>query len=514
MELAAQHAREGNVDKARSLYSKVLQAQPGNAAALQALDALPAPDKDESFSCQMSRLLGLYSAGRLAEAIAEADRLAVRHPAQPMPLNIKGAVLLAQGRPEEAISCIESAIRLAPDYAEAWNNLGNAQLEAGAEAGAVASFLRALELDRSPSLVASASRGLGKARASQGQFSAAQAAFEQALLQQPGDAVARTGLGMTLRELGQFEASVDQLKKALECAPESPFTHIELGLSLRRINRDSEALASLERATELAPDNARAHFRLGQLQAKLGDRSRAAQSYRRSLALSPGSAEVQHLLNAVEGKRTAIAPAEYIEKEFDDFSANFDQKLVGSLQYRAPAVLASMIREARAEPFPSVLDLGCGTGLMGVELRSQAGYMVGVDLSSKMLEKARDKGAYDELIRGDIVEALSASGKLFDLVVATDVLIYLGDLVPFMQSVAEKTSPGAFVGISTELHSVPGDYALLGTGRYAHGKDYVSGVAASAGLCLREFRADQLRKDEGVWLTGGFYLFARVKHGR
>ena len=52
----------------------------------------------------------------------------------------------------------------------------------------------------------------------------------------------------------------------------------------------------------------------------------------------------------------------------------------------------------------TVLDLGCGTGLMGQYLRDNAAQLIGIDLSAAMLEEARNKQIYDALVEGDIVE--------------------------------------------------------------------------------------------------------------
>src|SRR5207248_233908 len=75
-----------------------------------------------------------------------------------------------------------------------------------------------------------------------------------------------------------------------------------------------------------------------------------------------------------------------------------------------------------------VLDLGCGTGLCGALLRRWARTLVGVDLSPGMLEKARERGCYDRLEQGDLVAVMrTMPARSFDLIVATDVLIYIGD---------------------------------------------------------------------------------------
>ncbi len=509
IEMAAEYARQGKNASARKLYNQILRLQPDNAAVRAALDKLPESAPEAGFAADMRRLAELYSAGQWLDAEAAARQFAGQYPTQPMPQNILGAALVMQGRYEESIVALRAAVELAPDYSEAWSNLGNAQLESGAEVEAVESYRRALALDRAPAFVASASRGLGKALASLGQSADAVAAFEQALQHDPRDAVTRTGLAMALRDLDRHAAALLQLDKALADNPQLAVAHRERGMTLARMKRDEEAEASLQRSIELSPDNSRTHYRLGQQYAKRGDRDLAAMAYRRSLELNPDSAEVKHLLDAVEGRNTDIAPPEYIEDHFDTFSSTFEQKLVKGLEYRSPQVLTEMIRSNAPEGhvYDSAIDLGCGTGLMGERLKDIALRLIGVDLSPKMLEQAREKEIYSELVCADIVAALAASQQKFDLVTCADVLVYFGDLQPLMRAVAENTGPDAVFALSTELLEDQGDYELLVTGRYAHGRQYVIDSAAKAGLGLLAFEAAPLRKEAGEWLTGGYYLF-------
>ncbi|MFX8227089.1 methyltransferase domain-containing protein, partial [Acinetobacter baumannii] len=69
-----------------------------------------------------------------------------------------------------------------------------------------------------------------------------------------------------------------------------------------------------------------------------------------------------------------------------------------------------------------ILDLGCGTGLAGVTFMALAAHLAGVDLSPRMVEKARQRGLYDELGVGDVVEAMRRTPGGWDLLVAADVL--------------------------------------------------------------------------------------------
>ncbi len=62
--------------------------------------------------------------------------------------------------------------------------------------------------------------------------------------------------------------------------------------------------------------------------------------------------------------------------------------------------------------------------------------MVGVDIAPKMLKAAEARGVYERLVEADVLSALDSETQQYDLIVAGDVLIYVGDLTQFMPASA------------------------------------------------------------------------------
>jgi len=166
-------------------------------------------------------------------------------------------------------------------------------------------------------------------------------------------------------------------------------------------------------------------------------------------------------------------------------AATFDAHLVGSLDYRGPEVLYALAGRCGAHPGSSVLDLGCGTGLMGAALNDLAGRMVGIDLSPRMIERARERGIYDDLVAGDAAAVLGAAAGRFDLIAAADMLIYLGDLRPMLAAARRVAADGALLVFSLECppgNATPGPgYVLQPSGRFAHSLGYATDAAAAEG---------------------------------
>ena len=163
-----------------------------------------------------------------------------------------------------------------------------------------------------------------------------------------------------------------------------------------------------------------------------------------------------------------------------------------------------MVKEDDKESLGSVLDLGCGTGLLGQNIKNYCSNLEGIDLSSKMLEQAKQKNVYDKLTHSEIVEYLSIAELNFDYFIATDVFIYVGDLSEIFRLIKLRNNqPGKLV-FSTE-HDDKDGYHLRKTGRYSHSKSYVESLCKEFGYEITYFSNTDLRKDNANFLKGGIY---------
>ncbi|HEY5084880.1 MAG TPA: methyltransferase domain-containing protein, partial [Rhizomicrobium sp.] len=183
-------------------------------------------------------------------------------------------------------------------------------------------------------------------------------------------------------------------------------------------------------------------------------------------------------------KAIAIAPRSdpgYVRHLFDQFSADYDNRMLGQLGYAAPQILkdlADLVMPGRGNL--RVLDLGCGTGLTGLLFKPRAACLTGIDLSPAMIEKARARDVYDSLIMGDIETTLNGE---YDLILAADTLVYLGDLGPVFAAVVDHLAPGGFFLFTTEAKEGPG-FELGPKRRWWHGEAYLREAAKTAGLSV------------------------------
>jgi predicted TPR repeat methyltransferase len=168
--------------------------------------------------------------------------------------------------------------------------------------------------------------------------------------------------------------------------------------------------------------------------------------------MEPDNPVAAHLLAACSGENVPARTSDAcVEKMFDDFAGSFDAKLT-KLRYRAPELTATVLSEVLPAPDKSldIADAGCGTGLCGPLLAPFARRLVGVDLSARMLEGARLRGVYDELLKEELTAFLNRHPASFDVVVSADTLVYFGDLMPVVQALAGALRPGGIAAFTLE----------------------------------------------------------------
>jgi predicted TPR repeat methyltransferase len=270
------------------------------------------------------------------------------------------------------------------------------------------------------------------------------------------------------------------------------------------------AAALLAETTAAAPDFLAAWFALGEASAQSGAVNDAAAAFRRVLALDPADRLGAGLRLTRLGGQPAAMPAAYVRALFDQYAPRFDRELLDHLSYRGPAVLLAAIDAVAGATtdFDRVLDLGCGTGLMGVAIRPRAGELVGVDLSPAMLAEARAKALYDRLTAADLMDFFADEARTFDLIVAADVLVYFPDLTPLLAAAGRVLTAGGLFAFTLERGSEP----ALGAGlRYAHSEGHLRAAAAAAGLGVRHLAAVSTRYEKGRPVEG---LVAVLSRGR
>ena len=313
-------------------------------------------------------------------------------------------------------------------------------------------------------------------------------------------------MGNALKEQGKLEEAIEAYNKALAIKPDYAEAYNNMGDALQEQGKLEEAIEAYNKALAIKPDYADAYYNMGIALKEQGKLEEAIEAYNKALAIMPDYASAQHMVSSLTGKTTTSTPKQYVESLFDGYAKKFEQSLVENLEYKIPKMLTDIVvKENGGGSLGSVLDLGCGTGLMGVEIKDYCSNLEGIDLSEKMLGLADAKKVYDKLIHTDILHYLADTDLCFDYFIATDVLVYVGDLTELFRLIKSRNKRKGKLVFSTEHTELDG-FQLEKTGRYSHSKTYIEELCAKFKYTISHFSMVNLRKDKGQFLTGGLYI--------
>ena len=137
-----------------------------------------------------------------------------------------------------------------------------------------------------------------------------------------------------------------------------------------------------------------------------------------------------------------------VAARYDEWATGYDDDLT-SWSYRAPGVVAEIVVSRRPDA-SSVLDVGCGTGLVGRALRSQGfeGQIRGADISRASIAIAQQGGAYDSVEQADLQQPLPFEDDSVDALVCVGVMTYLPEVEAVWREFARVVRPGGLVVVT------------------------------------------------------------------
>jgi predicted TPR repeat methyltransferase len=145
---------------------------------------------------------------------------------------------------------------------------------------------------------------------------------------------------------------------------------------------------------------------------------------------------------------------EHVRQFYEDWARTYNIDTTGS-EYTGPSIAANLLRQHLTDNNSELLDAGCGTGLVGVELQTLGyGNLDGFDLSDSMVELAAATGAYRQVLGSiDMMRAAeSYAPASYDAVLSVGVFT-LGHVPPEALKVLLKLiRAGGLLVISTRTH--------------------------------------------------------------
>ncbi|MDX8384981.1 MAG: tetratricopeptide repeat protein [Gallionella sp.] len=353
---------------------------------------------------------------------------------------------------------------------------------------------------------------LGTLNAERGNYPVALKLLKRAAELAPRSPAILNNLGNLYRINGDFDLAIQSYKKALANDPNLVEAYVNMGLAAKRLAKHSEAATYYRQALKLHPGQMVAQYHLGQCLEALGKPDEAKESYRRVLEIIPNHSSAQYHLDALTGNNPETAPKEFVLELFDTHADKFESYLVGNLGYNGPDLIQKAVLEVsgKSVTFENVLDLGCGTGLSGKVFRDISKRITGCDLAPRMIEESRKKNIYDELIVGDAIECLNRETAPYDLIVAADLLVYLGALDKLFEAISAHVTDNALLTFSVEPLGGDQDYQLLNSGRYAQSRAYVQRLAEQHQFKVEYVQPYPLRKEGDIWIDADIYVLKRT----
>ena len=300
----------------------------------------------------------------------------------------------------------------------------------------------------------------------------------------------------TLIACGRAADAARELKARLGAGRGGLLARLTLIKALLAAQALPTAIAELQRALRLDPGLDRARLLIAQAWLAAGEADKTLE------ALAELDDPPPAMIAAAQAIKAAPrSDAGYVRHLFDQFSADYDARMIGQLGYAAPQILADlamMVMPGRQQL--DILDLGCGTGLAGAVFKPLAARLDGVDLSPAMIEKARARNIYDNLIVADLETALTVPNPSYDLILAADTLVYLGDLAAVFQGAAAKLKPDGYFLFTTEAAAE--GFELGPKRRWRHSDAYLRATAQAAGLNVAGLVAAAPRREANVPVDG------------
>ncbi|MEG4840049.1 tetratricopeptide repeat protein [Microcoleus sp. B9-D4] len=252
-----------------------------------------------------------------------------------------GNTLLAQKKPEKALTCYHRTIYLNPSFCEAYCQLAEAASELKKWDEAIIHYRKAIQLQPE---ISEFHYKLGNVLQAKELWREAEAAYRKSIDLNPNSFLSYYNLGSVLLNLEKWQEAAIAYRTAVEINPDYSWSYYSIGAACDRLQEWSESAAAYQRATEVDPNFFAAFHKLGDALFKLEKWSEAEAAYERAIALNAELfwshynlaltlVKLQKFAEATLAYRRAIA----LNPEFSWTYHNLGEALLKTQQWKAAA---------------------------------------------------------------------------------------------------------------------------------------------------------------------------------
>jgi predicted TPR repeat methyltransferase len=423
-------------------------------------------------------------------------------------LNNLGTVYYAQNNLDDAIHYYRLAIHKHPDYVDAYYNLGLALGKQNKPEEAIKIFETILELTPEH---AAAHFQLGCLLLQTEKISAAENHFLVIEQTFPHHFETQTNLATCYLKQGALKQAKTHYKNALDLIPNDTQILFNLGVINMQLGLTDIAIQYYQRTLQTNPDNFAAHNNLGVAFLSKQHPGYALHHFKEAQRLQPDNQAIRYTVQMLsQDQRLLASPPEYIKNLFDTYADHYEIHLQQALDYKVPEQLRHAINIVLKNPPPlDILDLGCGTGLCGIPFKPLSKTLTGIDLSPKMLEFAATKNIYTELTTADLETYLNTKTSAYDLLIAGDVFVYIGELTALFHAAHKALRPKGLLSFNSEITEKE-DYTMNQSGRFSHQKKYLDTLAEQQGFKIAYYQTVITRQQNNTPVHGHLYVLQKV----
>lgn len=338
-------------------------------------------------------------------------------------------------------------------------------------------------------------------------FEKAESAYKKVIENNPKSEIACHGLGLLYKDNQEYEKALVFFKKAIKLNREFSICIYDMAMTYDKLNKYELCFFYLEKAIKINPDFYEALYSMAQYYRKMKNEKKMREYLQKTLLKRPNHPGANHLLSSLNGETSSYS-LEYARDLFDRYADFFEDHLVNTLNYKVPFIIKEKLKFLNPPKNSRILDLGCGTGLLGKTLIDVFPNLVGVDISSNMIKETRKKDIYTELYINDIDAFLLRNEQEFDLIIAPDVFIYITDLQTIFSSVKKSLNPSGYFIFTIEplMEITTENCQLEKSGRVSHTIKYVKSLCKNNGFEIIENEEITLREENKIGQKGVVFI--------
>lgn len=428
-----------------------------------------------------------------------------KHPTFSAAFNNLGTIYFAQEKWEDAAKAYEWAIKLQSNYIDAYYNLGLTYNKLNRKTDVKQIYEAILEL--APGHVG-AHFQLACLLMEADDYASAMSHLAFLLEKHAFHVETKINLANCLLKLGRVTEAKSHYLEALSLSPKDARLFFNLGVIEAQLGRIRSAMDYYLQALKIHPDFFDAHYNLGVLSLRTKGPEVALNHFREALRIEPNHAIVQHLINVLTpDKNLSTLPTDFVSSLFDSYADHYDIHLTEILHYQLPQRFFELMQELSGQVYKEwhILDLGCGTGLCGKYFKTETNKIVGVDLSQKMLDVAALKHVYDELVLADVSAFLQNQHDLYNLIIAGDVLGYIGELTHLFLHINQALKEKGWFVFSAEKCEEKG-FHVTAFGRFVYSQSYLDQMLLQKCFHIIHYEITTLRVENNEPVQGHVYV--------